>query len=66
MAASPCVPGTAEDLQGCKYLHLLGPLFAHLHAAGRERDRAGAAPGLDLGQSPTAFGRASDLVGRAQ
>src|SRR5262249_43809394 len=27
--------------QGLKYFRLLGPLFAHLHTAGTERDRAG-------------------------
>lgn len=42
MAAPPCVPVvTEQDRQGCKYFRLLGPLFAHLHAAGMERDRAG-------------------------
>ena len=41
MAASPCVPVTEQDLQGFKYFRLLGPLFAHLHASGMERDRAG-------------------------
>jgi hypothetical protein len=41
MAASPHVPVTEYDLQGFKYFRLLGPLFAHWHAAGRERDRAG-------------------------
>lgn len=41
MAASPRVPVTEQNLQGFKYFRLLGPLFAHLHASGRERDRAG-------------------------
>jgi hypothetical protein len=41
MAASPRVPVTEQKLQGFKYFRLLGPLFAHLHACGTERDRAG-------------------------
>jgi Transposase DDE domain len=41
MAASPCPPLTAEDLQGFKYFRLLGPLLARLHTCGLERDRAG-------------------------
>lgn len=41
MAASTCAPVTEQDLQGFKYFRLLGPLFAHLHACGTERDRAG-------------------------
>jgi Transposase DDE domain len=42
MAAPPCIPVVTEQaLQGFKYFRLLGPLFAHLHAAGMERDRAG-------------------------
>jgi hypothetical protein len=32
---------TAQDLPGCKYFRLLGPLLTHRHAAGTERDRAG-------------------------
>jgi hypothetical protein len=32
---------TEQDLQGFKYFRLLGPLFAHLHSNGTERDRAG-------------------------
>jgi len=40
--AAPVTPQiTAHDIQGFKYFRLLGPLFAHLHAAGTERDRAG-------------------------
>jgi hypothetical protein len=34
-------PIAARGLQGFKYFRLLGPLLAHLHAAGTERDRAG-------------------------
>jgi Transposase DDE domain len=41
MAAPKRVPVTGQDLHGFKYLRLLGPLLDHLHAAGRERDRAG-------------------------
>ena len=41
MAAPKRVPVTGQDLHGCKYLRLLGPLLDHLHAAGSERDRAG-------------------------
>jgi hypothetical protein len=36
---SPSVP--EETLQGFKYFRVLGPLFAHLHTVGTERDRAG-------------------------
>ena len=38
-----CLPPSLseETLQGCKYFRLLGPLFAHLHRAAPERDRAG-------------------------
>ena len=40
--AAPTKPAvTAQDIQGFKYFRLLGPLFAHLHTAGTERDRAG-------------------------
>jgi hypothetical protein len=40
--APPAKPQiTAQDIQGFKYFRLLGPLFAHLHMAGTERDRAG-------------------------
>jgi hypothetical protein len=41
MAAPKRAPVTEHDLQGFKYFRLLGPLLAHLHAAGTERDRAG-------------------------
>lgn len=41
MAASRRSPVTAQNLQGFKYFRLLGPLFAHLHSSGTERDRAG-------------------------
>jgi len=41
MAAPKRAPVTEHDLHGFKYLHLLGPLLDHLHAAGTERDRAG-------------------------
>lgn len=41
MAASTRAPVTEQDVQGFKYFRLLGPLFAHLHSAGTERDRAG-------------------------
>ena len=34
-------PMATRGLQGFKYFRLLGPLLAHLHAAGTERDRAG-------------------------
>src|SRR5262249_58395393 len=38
-----CLPPSLaeETLQGFKYFRLLGPLFAHLHRAATERDRAG-------------------------
>jgi hypothetical protein len=38
-----CLPPSLseETLQGCTYFRLLGPLFAHLHRAAPERDRAG-------------------------
>src|SRR5215470_8119676 len=38
-----CLPPSLseETLQGFKYFRLLGPLFAHLHLAATERDRAG-------------------------
>ena len=38
-----CLPPSLseETLQGFKYFRLLGPLFAHLHCAATERDRAG-------------------------
>jgi len=38
-----CLPPSLseETLQGCTYFRLLGPLFAHLHRAATERDRAG-------------------------
>jgi len=40
--ATPTHPSvTEQDIQGLKYFRLLGPLFAHLHTAGLERDRAG-------------------------
>ena len=40
--APPAKPQlTAQDMQGLKYFRLLGPLFAPLHTAGTERDRAG-------------------------
>ncbi len=35
----PLVP--EHDIHGLQYFRLLGPLFAHLHTAGTERDRAG-------------------------
>jgi hypothetical protein len=37
-----CLPPSLseETLPGFKYLRLLGPLFAHLHRAATERDRA--------------------------
>jgi hypothetical protein len=41
MAASTRAPVTEQDLPGFKYFRALGSLFAHLHAAGTERDRAG-------------------------
>jgi Transposase DDE domain len=41
MAALPHQHSDAMPLQGFKYFQLLGPLFAHLHAAGTQRDRAG-------------------------
>jgi Transposase DDE domain len=41
MAALPRAPVTPQDLQGFKYFRILGPLFAHLHSCGTERDRAG-------------------------
>jgi len=41
MAAPKRAPVTEQDLHGVTYLRLLGPLLAHLHAAGTERDRAG-------------------------
>jgi hypothetical protein len=41
MAALKRAPVTGEALHGFKYLRLLGPLLAHLHATGTERDRAG-------------------------
>lgn len=41
MAASTHTTVTEQDLQGFKYFRLLGPLLAHLHACGTERDRAG-------------------------
>lgn len=41
MAATTRAPVTEQDLQGFKYFRLLGPLFAHLHSCGTERDRAG-------------------------
>jgi hypothetical protein len=41
MAASTLPRITAHDIQGLKYFRLLGPLFAHLHTAGTERDCAG-------------------------
>jgi len=41
MAASLRAPVTKQDLQGFKYFRILGPLFAHLHSCGTERDRAG-------------------------
>jgi len=41
MAASTHASVTEQDLQGFKYFRALGSLFAHLHAAGTERDRAG-------------------------
>jgi hypothetical protein len=41
MAASTRSPVTEPDLPGFKYFRLLGPLFAHRHSAGTERDRAG-------------------------
>lgn len=40
-AATKRVPVTARALHGCKDLRLLGPLLAHLHTAGTERDHAG-------------------------
>jgi hypothetical protein len=43
--AAPTKPlVTAHDIQGFKYFRLLGPLFAQLHTAGTERDRAGNRP----------------------
>ena len=38
-----CLPPSLseETRQGFKYFRLLGPLFAHLHRAAPERDRAG-------------------------
>jgi hypothetical protein len=41
MAAIPHQHSDAMPLQGFKYFQMLGPLFAHLHAAGTQRDRAG-------------------------
>jgi hypothetical protein len=41
MAASTRAPVTEQDVQGFKYFRMCGPLFAHLHSAGTERDRAG-------------------------
>jgi hypothetical protein len=41
MAAPTRAPVTEQDMQGFKYFRVLGPLFAHLHACGTERDRAG-------------------------
>jgi hypothetical protein len=41
MAAPTRSPVTEQDVQGFKYFRLLGPLFAHLHACGTARDRAG-------------------------
>jgi hypothetical protein len=41
MAALTRTPVTEQDLQGFKYFRMLGPLFAQLHSAGTERDRAG-------------------------
>jgi len=37
----PWGPHTEEQLQGFKYLQLLGSLLTDLHEAGAERDRAG-------------------------
>ena len=38
-----CLPPSLSEqtFHGCKYFRLLGPLFAHLHRAATERDRAG-------------------------
>ena len=38
-----CVPAstTGQNIPGLQYFRLLGPLFAHLHAVGTARDRAG-------------------------
>jgi hypothetical protein len=41
MAAPQRTRVTEGDLHGFKYFRLLGPLLAHLHAVGTERDRAG-------------------------
>ena len=41
MATTPFPAITEEALQGFKYFRVLGPLFAHLHTVGTERDRAG-------------------------
>jgi hypothetical protein len=41
MAGVQRVPMTGEDVRGLKYLALLHPLLARLHAAGTTRDRAG-------------------------
>jgi len=38
-----CVPASSivQNIPGLQYFRLLGPLFAHLHAVGTARDRAG-------------------------
>ena len=41
MAPSPSLAVMEENLQGCKYFRVLGPLFAHLRTVGTERDSAG-------------------------
>ena len=41
MAATQSFSVTEEHLQGFKYFRVLGPLFAHLHTSGLERDRTG-------------------------
>ena len=40
--AAPTKPLVTEHaIQGFQYFRWLGPLFAHLHTAGTERDHAG-------------------------
>jgi hypothetical protein len=44
MAAPQRALLATPDLQGFKDFRRLGPLLAHLHAAGTERERAGKRP----------------------